>query len=127
MQSLELKQYTTKRRLGVLLRPVLPPRVVQSIRYRLWYLSSYFPRLVTSRFVKRAPKVRGFGAAHTPSPLTKQLETVNLLAPTEMCRVMTKYGSDKGRLNDYTPVYSALFKERCDQPLRIFELGLGTN
>ena len=127
MQSLELKQYTTKRRLGVLLRPVLPPRVVQSIRYRLWYLSSYFPRLVTSRFVKRAPKVRGFGAAQTPSPLTKQLETVNLLAPTEMCRVMTKYGSDKGRLNDYTPVYSALFKERCDQPLRIFELGLGTN
>jgi hypothetical protein len=40
---------------------------------------------------------------------------------------MTKYGSDKGRLNNYTPVYSALFMERCDQPLRIFELGLGTN
>jgi len=40
---------------------------------------------------------------------------------------MTKHGSDKGRLNNYTPVYSALLKERCDQPLRIFELGLGTN
>jgi len=49
------------------------------------------------------------------------------LAPTEMCRVMTKYGSDKGRLNNYTPVYSALFKKRCEQPLRVFELGLGTN
>jgi hypothetical protein len=30
-------------------------------------------------------------------------------------------------LNNYTPVYSALFKERCDQPLRVFELGLGSN
>jgi hypothetical protein len=44
-----------------------------------------------------------------------------------MCRVLTKYGSDKARFNKYTPVYSALFKERYDQPLRIFELGLGTN
>ena len=40
---------------------------------------------------------------------------------------MTKYGSDKGRLHNYTTVYSALFKERSDQPLRVFELGLGTN
>ena len=62
-----------------------------------------------------------------PSHLAKQLQSVNVLAPTKMCRVMTKYGSDKGRANNYTPVYSALFKERCDQPLRIFELGLGTN
>jgi len=44
-----------------------------------------------------------------------------------MCRVMTRFGSDKGRSNNYTPVYSALFKERCDQPLRVFELGLGSN
>jgi SAM-dependent methyltransferase len=40
---------------------------------------------------------------------------------------MTKYGSDKGRLNNYTPVYSALFKERCNQAVRLFELGLGSN
>lgn len=40
---------------------------------------------------------------------------------------MTKNGSDKGRLHNYTTVYSALFKERYHQPLRIFELGLGTN
>jgi len=39
---------------------------------------------------------------------------------------MTKWGSDKG-WNNYTPLYSALFRERCDQPLRIFELGLGSN
>src|SRR6266480_88377 len=127
MQSLELTQNTFKRRLGVLLRPVLPPRVVQFLRYGLWCALAYCPRLLTSLFAKRTPQVRGFGSAQAPSPLAKQLETVNVLAPTKMCRVMTKYGSDKGRLNYYTPIYSALFKERCDQPLRIFELGLGSN
>jgi SAM-dependent methyltransferase len=39
---------------------------------------------------------------------------------------MSKYGSDKGSHN-YTPLYSTLFKQRYDQPLRIFELGLGSN
>jgi hypothetical protein len=40
---------------------------------------------------------------------------------------MTKCGSDKARAHKFTAVYSALFKRRYDQPLRIFELGLGTN
>lgn len=40
---------------------------------------------------------------------------------------MTKYGSDKGRSNNYTPLYSALFMERRNQEMRICELGLGTN
>jgi hypothetical protein len=127
MQPLELRQNSVKRHIGILLRPVLLPRVVQFIRYRLWCISSYFPRLVASRFVRRTPQVRGFGTALTPSPLTKQLEIVNMLDPTRMCRVMTKYGSDKARPNNYTPLYSALFNERGDQPLRVFELGLGTN
>jgi len=39
---------------------------------------------------------------------------------------MTKCGSDKS-WNKYTPLYSALFRERNNQPLRIFELGLGSN
>jgi hypothetical protein len=39
---------------------------------------------------------------------------------------MTRFGSDKA-WNGYTPVYSALFRERCDQHLRILELGLGSN
>jgi hypothetical protein len=127
MQSVELTHNTFKRRLGVLLRPVLPPKLVQFLRYALWCGSVYFPRLVTSGFAKRTPKVRGFGSAQGPSSLVKQLERVNVLAPTKMCRVMTKYGSDKGRLNYYTPIYSALFKDRCDEHLRIFELGLGSN
>jgi hypothetical protein len=50
-----------------------------------------------------------------------------MLAPTKMCRVMTKHGSDKARTNNYTPLYSAMFMERLDHPLRILELGLGSN
>lgn len=52
---------------------------------------------------------------------------VNLLAPTKMCSVMTWHGSDKGHRHNYTTVYSALLGELRDRPLRIFELGLGTN
>jgi hypothetical protein len=48
-------------------------------------------------------------------------------APTDVCRIMTKYGSDKSRTNNYTPLYSALFNQRRDQQLRVFELGLGSN
>jgi SAM-dependent methyltransferase len=118
---------TVKRLLRPLVRRALSPRMVQSLRFWWWSLSSYFPRRATSLFARRTPQVRGFGTAHVPSNLEKQLQNVNVLAPTDMCRVMTKYGSDKGRLNNYTPVYSALFKERREQPLRIFELGLGTN
>jgi SAM-dependent methyltransferase len=39
---------------------------------------------------------------------------------------MTRFGSDKA-WNGYTPLYSALFQERCNEPLRILELGLGSN
>jgi len=100
--------------------------MVQVLRFGYWCLSSYFPRLLSCRLLRRTPEVRGFGAALVPSHLTKQLQRVNVLAPTEMCRVMTKCGSDKG-WNKYTPLYSALLKDRCDQPLRVFEVGLGTN
>jgi len=41
---------------------------------------------------------------------------------------MTWHGSDKGQgWHNYTTIYSVLFGELRDQPLRIFELGLGTN
>jgi len=127
MEAVELRHHSIKRLVRPLVYRTLSPRMVQSLRFLWWSLSSYFPRLVTSRFAKRTPQVRGFGAAHVPSDLAKQLQSVNVLAPTKMCRVMTKYGSDKARLNNYTPLYSALFKKRCEQPLRVFELGLGTN
>ena len=110
------------------LRRILSPRLFHFVRYRWWCLSFYFPRVVTSWFVKNTPEVRGFDGSGDELPLVKQLRTVNTSAPTKMCRVMTKYGSDKGHgSHNYTTVYSALFKGLRDQPLRIFELGLGTN
>jgi hypothetical protein len=111
-----------------LLRRILSPGLFQLVRFRWWCVSFYFPRLVTSRFVKKTAEVRGIGDSRNESHLVKQLRTVNTSAPTKMCRVMTRYGSDKGHgSHNYTTVYSALFKGRHDQPLRIFELGLGTN
>jgi hypothetical protein len=45
-----------------------------------------------------------------------------------MCRVMTRHGSDKGSgVHNYTTIYSAILGKLREQPLRIFELGLGTN
>lgn len=115
-----------KRLFRPLVRRCLSPRTVQVLRFRYWCISSYFPRLIGSGLVRRTAEVRRFGMAPIPSSLAKQLQTVNVSAPTEMCRVMAKWGSDKAK-NNYTPLYSALFRERCDQPLRILELGLGTN
>src|SRR2546430_9571301 len=128
MKAIELKQqYAIKRLLRPLVRRTLSPRMLQFVRFRWWCFSSYFPRLVTSWFVKRTPQIRSFGAALTLAHLAKRLQRVNVWAPTKLCRVMTKYGSDKGRAHNYTTVYSALFKRRYHQPLRIFELGLGSN
>lgn len=127
MKATESREYAVKSDFRVVLRRVVSPRMLRFARARWWYLSSYFPRVVMSLVVKRTPEVRSFSVAQTPSSLTKQLQSVNALAPTKMCRVMTKYGSDKSRLHNYTTVYSALFKGRYDQPLRIFELGMGTN
>ena len=41
---------------------------------------------------------------------------------------MTKQGSDKGSgVHNYTAIYSVLFAKLREEPLRILELGLGTN
>ena len=55
--------------------------------------------------------------------------------PTELCALMEKYGSDKGQKtpeggrnwHNYTLFYYPLFEEFRTNPLRIFEMGLGTN
>lgn len=115
-----------KRLFRPVIRRTLTPRAVQILRFKSWCLWSYLPGLMISKFVRRTPEVQRFGVATVPIDLAKQIQRVNVLAPTEMCRVMTKWGSDKG-WNAYTTLYSALFSERRDQPLRVLELGLGTN
>ena len=52
---------------------------------------------------------------------------------TELCRIMGDCGSDKGdsKINEswhnYTILYNKLFNHLRDKPIRLFELGLGTN
>lgn len=115
-----------KRFLRPLVSRTISPKLVQRLRFQWWYLSSYFPSRVSSRFLKRTPKIRYFGPSGILSNIEDRLQAVNLLAPTEMCRVMADFGSDKAK-NRYTPVYSALFNDRRGLPLCIFELGLGSN
>ena len=47
--------------------------------------------------------------------------------PTELCKIMTLYGSDKGAWHNYTTLYHRIFSPFRDRPLRLFELGLGSN
>src|SRR5262245_53073072 len=117
-----------RKTISSLLRRILSRQTFERVRMCWWHLSLYGARLVTSWFVTRNAEVHGYGSGARVSALVKQLQSVNALAPTRMCRVMTKYGSDKGSdWHNYTTVYSALFEEFRDQPVRIFELGLGTN
>lgn len=110
-----------------LLRRNLPPRAYQFIRMGWWHSRFYLPRLAASCVVRHAAKVQGFSCSGA-SELVGQLRRINVLAPTPMCRVMTRHGSDKGRrVHNYTTIYSAIFGKLRDQPIRIFELGLGTN
>lgn len=52
---------------------------------------------------------------------------------TKLCEIMGRYNSDKGHENiigswhNYTTFYYSIFNEISEKPLRIFELGLGTN
>ena len=55
-----------------------------------------------------------------------------LFESTELCEIMGRNKSDKGnkdltRSHNYTTIYSRLFKEQRDNPIELFELGLGTN
>jgi hypothetical protein len=110
-----------------LLRRHLSPQAFRQVRL-WWRCRFYWPSLAASYFVKGRPIVRGLGNGQA-SDLVNELRDINVLAPTEMCRVMNRHGSDKGvgGLHNYTPVYSALFGKLRGQQLRIFELGLGSN
>ena len=104
------------------LKRKLDPETYERVRACSWYCRVYLPRRVSSTFIRRTPVVHG-----RPSELVDRLHRINLVAATGMCRIMTKYGSDKGnRWHNYTAVYSKLFGKLHDRPLRMFELGIGT-
>ena len=56
------------------------------------------------------------------------LKNMHQSSKTELCDVMNKYGSDKGNgWHNYTKLYYKIFKDKRNDELNIFELGLGTN
>ena len=57
---------------------------------------------------------------------------MNGQGPNDICFIMNFYGSDKGHPmgeghHNYTHYYHEVFKPVRNDPVRIFELGLGTN
>jgi hypothetical protein len=106
-----------------ILKRKLPPASYRQVCLAWWYGKFYLPRRAASILVRQTPTVHG-----PPSNFADRVRRINIFAPTPMCLVMTKYGSDKGNSwHCYTAVYSALLGKLRNRPLRIFELGLGTN
>ena len=108
------------------LRQTLPLRYFDFAKTRWWWLNHFTAPSIKSWFIKRTPIVHSFNS-RGESYIEDRVRTVNVLAPTKLCHVMTRQGSDKGLFrHNYTTIYSALLKERQSEPLRIFELGLGS-
>jgi len=109
------------------LRRRLPQTAFQQVRSCAWHGRYYWPRVAASLVVHRKPTVHGYPRGRSSTMLPK-LAAVNVFAPTDMCRVMTRHGSDKGNgWHNYTTIYSVLFGGRRREALSIFELGLGTD
>jgi hypothetical protein len=57
----------------------------------------------------------------------------NSTIPTSLCEIMGRNNSDKGSTDlltswhNYTTFYYSIFKDMQQSPIRLFELGLGTN
>ena len=108
------------------LRRVLPPKTYKALitcwRYRL-----YWQQQVASRFTQQKPDVDILSPSSS-SEFGKALTRINLLAPTPLCLLMHWHGSDKSLFrHNYTTIYDALLSKWRRRPLRVFELGLGSN
>jgi len=114
---------TLRRRIRRFTWELLPPVARNFIKFT--YAS------VVGRVKRRRPQVEAFGAstaAEQHDQLRAQLEEVNVNVPTKLCRIMTRYGSDKGAgWHNYTTVYHHLFTNLRRKQVNLFELGIGTN
>lgn len=46
---------------------------------------------------------------------------------TDLCAIMTTFGSDKGNSHNYTTLYHMLFSSLRQHSLNVLEVGIGTN
>ena len=92
-----------------------------ALRWCWWYSAFYLQRRIRALVVAEPAIAEGVGA------LVSDVRSVNVARPTDFCRVMTRHGSDKGAgWHTYTTVYARLLGRRVSEPLRIFEMGIGT-
>lgn len=99
------------------------PQTFHKTMWLWWCVNFYFPRKMESVFIRRSATIHG-----GQTSLREQLQGINVYAPSRLCRIMTRHGSDKGEgWHNYTTLYSSLFAGLEGQPLCIFELGLGTH
>ena len=86
---------------------------------------------IVGRIGRRRPTVEVYGARGAEANnarLQAELQTVDVNLATDLCRIMTRYGSDKGAgRHNYTTVYHRLLGNLREQPINLFELGIGTN
>lgn len=58
--------------------------------------------------------------------LGHRLAHTNLQRETDLCRIMNRFGSDKGNYHNYTKIYTKLMVEYIGEACSLFELGIGT-
>ena len=105
-----------------ILRAHLPPQMFAALRWCWRDSSFYLLRRIRALVVTERPITTGVGA------LVADSQSVNVARPTDFCRIMSRNGSDKGAgWHTYTTVYARLLGHRISEPMRIFELGIGTN
>lgn len=113
-----------KQTLQALLWRTTSPKFYAKARFRWWMLSYAGPKQLTGGSVP--PRLQAFPQQN--NELYDRLSKANTAIPTGLCRIMTRNGSDKGAgWHNYTTVYASLFAGLQERPLRVFELGLGTN
>jgi hypothetical protein len=54
------------------------------------------------------------------------LDTKGYDETSDLCRIMTNHGSDKGTKHNYTSLYTILFAKFKTVPINILEIGIGT-
>ena len=108
------------------IRQLLGEHISWKVRYYSWKVLYFWPRQIGSLFINHPPLVTTFRGCTEPE-FVKLIRSTNTYEPTSLCKLMTLFGSDKGRRrHNYTTVYYALFEGMRAVPLRIFELGLGS-
>lgn len=96
--------------------------------YAYWRIRYDAVQSLTSRFWPCRPRAVHFCGSGPEPDFVGRLRRVCTNRPTPLCRAMTRHGSDKGTgVHHYTTIYAALFAPIRRHPIRLFELGIGTN